>query len=125
MSKMHAPRLLLDLPVAPEAILRALNECRAALAPDSPVAFFLAGVVASTSGGAIGEPLHRESIDALSGKERLVLQLVAQGRSNKEIARTLGVAPDTIKYHLKSVFSKLRVGNRAQAAVQAKSFGLA
>jgi LuxR family transcriptional regulator, maltose regulon positive regulatory protein len=119
-----APRLLLDLPVPLETVLPFLNECRAALAPDSPVAFFLAGVVTSTSGGSMAEPLHRGAIGALSGKERLVLQLVAQGRSNKEIARTLGVAPDTIKYHLKSVFSKLRVGNRAQAAVRAKSFGL-
>jgi LuxR family maltose regulon positive regulatory protein len=67
----------------------------------------------------------REAIEVLSGRERHVLKLVAQGQSNKEIARELGVAPDTIKYHLKSVFSKLGVGNRAQAAVQAKSFGLA
>jgi LuxR family maltose regulon positive regulatory protein len=54
-----------------------------------------------------------------------VLKLVAQGQSNKRIARELGVAPDTIKYHLKSVFSKLGVVNRAQAAVQARASGLA
>jgi DNA-binding CsgD family transcriptional regulator len=63
--------------------------------------------------------------DLLSGRQRHVLRLLAQGRSNKEIARALGVAPSTVKYHLRSVYAKLGICSRAQAALQARSFGLA
>lgn len=53
----------------------------------------------------------------LTVKERQVMHLVAEGKSNKQIARDLNVTPETIKSHMKSIFSKLKVDNRAQAAV--------
>jgi RNA polymerase sigma factor (sigma-70 family) len=53
----------------------------------------------------------------LTVKERQVMQLVAEGKSNKQIARDLNVTPETIKSHMKSIFAKLKVDNRAQAAV--------
>lgn len=56
-------------------------------------------------------PLH-----ALTVKERLILQCVARGQSNKVIAKALDVTPETIKSHMKNIFSKLDVRNRAQAA---------
>jgi len=95
------------------------------LPPRSPLARFVAGVVAPHPAGPGDDLTNAASSDALSGRERHVLKLVAQGQSNKEIARALGVAPNTIKYHLKGVFSKLGVGNRAQAAVQAQALGIA
>jgi DNA-binding NarL/FixJ family response regulator len=52
----------------------------------------------------------------LSPREREVLALVAQGRSNKEIAETLFVAPSTIKTHVTSLLTKLGADNRAQLA---------
>lgn len=57
------------------------------------------------------------SLLALTVKERQVVQLVAEGKSNKQIARDLSVTPETIKSHMKSIFAKLKVDNRAQAAV--------
>lgn len=54
---------------------------------------------------------------ALTVKERQVMQLVAEGKSNKQIARDLNVTPETIKSHMKSIFGKLKVDSRAQAAV--------
>jgi len=60
----------------------------------------------------------------LTSKERNVLELVAQGKSNKEMAKLLGIAPETIKSHMKHIFSKLQVESRAQAAVAAKACGL-
>ncbi|MBH0238754.1 LuxR C-terminal-related transcriptional regulator [Methylobrevis albus] len=60
----------------------------------------------------------------LSGREREVLLLLAEGLSNKEIARRLGVDPNTVKYHLKRLFSKLGVERRTRAIVRARSFGL-
>lgn len=53
---------------------------------------------------------------ALTVKERLVLQCVARGQSNKVIAKAMGVTPETIKTHLKNIYSKLDVHSRAQAA---------
>jgi LuxR family maltose regulon positive regulatory protein len=53
----------------------------------------------------------------LTVKERQVMHLVAEGKSNKQIARDLNVTPETIKSHMKSIFAKLKVDSRAQAAV--------
>jgi LuxR family maltose regulon positive regulatory protein len=60
----------------------------------------------------------------LSPRERDILEQVAQGRSNKEMARALGIAPETVKSHLKHVFAKLGVDRRAQAAALAQSLGI-
>ena len=51
----------------------------------------------------------------LSLKEQEVLEELTNGRSNKEIARALGLSENTVKTHLKGVFSKLKVGSRSQA----------
>ncbi len=53
---------------------------------------------------------------ALTQREREVLDQVAMGRSNKEIAATLGIAENTVKNHLKVILEKLHVENRVQAA---------
>lgn len=53
----------------------------------------------------------------LSDREREVLRLVVQGRSNKEIARRIGVEISTVKSHLHSAFEKIGVQDRTQAAV--------
>lgn len=61
---------------------------------------------------------------SLSPKEREVLALMARGLSNKEIARNLGVTPETIKTHIKRMFAKLSVDRRAQAIDKAHALGL-
>jgi len=60
----------------------------------------------------------------MSPREIEVLHGVAQGRSNKEIARELGLAEVTIKLHLRNVFRKMAVKSRAEAAVTAVRAGL-
>ena len=45
--------------------------------------------------------------------------LVAEGKTNKEIASALGIGEETVKSHVASVFAKLQVENRAQAIVKA------
>ncbi len=50
---------------------------------------------------------------------RKYLELLAIGLSNKEIARTMGVSVNTVKYHLKAIFANLRVSNRTQAVAEA------
>lgn len=62
--------------------------------------------------------------ETLSFRERNVLQLVGKGESNKEIARVLGIAPETVKSHIKNIFAKLAVEKRVQAVSRAQSLGL-
>jgi LuxR family maltose regulon positive regulatory protein len=63
--------------------------------------------------------------EPLSNREGDILKFIAQGLSNKEIARTLSVAPETVKSHVKHIFVKLGVEKRAQAVSRAQSLGLA
>ena len=56
---------------------------------------------------------------SLSRRETEILQLVANGAGNQEIAAHLGISEQTVKNHLSSVFSKLRVRRRSAAAAQA------
>lgn len=60
----------------------------------------------------------------ITEREREVLQLLADGRSNKEIAARLGLSPNTVKTHVASLFAKLRVARRTQAILMARELGL-
>lgn len=62
--------------------------------------------------------------DALTGRERQVLKLLAQGMSNKEIAHKLIVSVATVKTHVEHIIQKLGVSDRTQAAVLAATHGL-
>ena len=62
--------------------------------------------------------------DRLSPREREVLALVAQGRSNREIADALIVTEHTAKYHVAQLLNKLGAGSRAEAVTRAVSAGL-
>ena len=60
----------------------------------------------------------------LTGQERRVLAELAAGRSNKEIARALGLSPNTVKTHLANLYAKLEVTRRTQALNRAREAGL-
>lgn len=59
------------------------------------------------------------ALDGLTGREREVLALLAQGMTNKEIAAALVITPNTVKRHLKSIFAKLDVHTRSAAVAAA------
>jgi len=61
---------------------------------------------------------------SLTGRERQVLVLLAQGLTNKEIAGELFITTNTVKRHLKSIFGKLDVTTRAAASAWASRIGL-
>jgi LuxR family maltose regulon positive regulatory protein len=74
------------------------------------------GDPSASSGQALVEPL--------SQRELQVLHLMALGRTNQEIARQLIVAPGTVKAHTASIYRKLDVANRTEAAARARQLGI-
>lgn len=62
--------------------------------------------------------------DALSEREVAVLQLVAVGKANKQVAWELGVSEETVKAHLKTIFAKLDVADRTHAVTVAARRGI-
>ncbi len=70
------------------------------------------------SHGAAGGPA------VLTARQRHVLQLLAQGSPNKQIARDLGISPATVKAHVAQVLAALGAGNRTEAVMMAHQRGL-
>jgi two-component system NarL family response regulator len=66
----------------------------------------------------------RQQRAELSERELAVLQLLTKGRSNKEIGSELYVCEDTVKAHLKTLFAKLGVQDRTEAAISAIRQGI-
>jgi DNA-binding CsgD family transcriptional regulator len=75
--------------------------------------------------GTTPDPSQDDARRTLTAREREVVRLIAAGYSNKEMARILGISPDTVKTHVKNIFSKLGVTDRTRAAVWAVSAKLA
>jgi len=77
----------------------------------------MAGGCAYDTGRELGQMFVGATL--LGPRERAILELIAQGQSNKEIARELGITPETVKSHVKKIFTKLDVKKRAKAVARA------
>jgi LuxR family maltose regulon positive regulatory protein len=66
----------------------------------------------------------RKGDPGFSPREIDVVQLLGIGHSNRDMAQVLGMAPDTVKWHLKNIFGKLGVANRTQAVLRLQEIGL-
>jgi ATP/maltotriose-dependent transcriptional regulator MalT len=73
--------------------------------------------VARSSGNGFGQSAFDG--DAITPRERDVLSMISHGNSNKQIARTLKISPETVKSHVKRIFSKLSVTTRTEAVSRA------
>ena len=125
---------------APFEVVRA--GARGYLLKDSPSAQLLEAIELATRGEALLTPaVAAKLIDAfahtqapgsphvakelgLSERELSVLRQLAEGAANKEIGARLRIAEGTVKNHVTSIFGKLGVSDRTQAALKARSLGL-
>lgn len=73
---------------------------------------------------AVGEAMEPLPAEGLTSRQRQVLSLLAQGFSNPEIARVLGLSPHTVKTHVTHIFEKLGVEDRVTAAATAARLGM-
>ena len=85
-----------------------------------------AGKLLSASGAGLAPgAIHGEGpAEQLSHREEEILRLVAAGLTNREIADKLIISPETVKKHTAAIYSKLRVGNRTEAAAKARELDL-
>lgn len=97
---------------SPEKILEAISEVRAGGSPMTPeIARRVVEAFKEPASTAAGQP-------SLSRREEEVLELLAQGLANREIAAKLSVTVDTVRYHLKHIYEKLHVRSRTEAVAR-------
>ncbi|GLC96027.1 LuxR family transcriptional regulator [Cupriavidus sp. TA19] len=111
-------RVFLDAGPAAREILDALRQQQDRLAEVEPwyLRRLCAGFDVPTSApDAADDRAEPVAASRLSAREVEILDYVARGLSNKEIARAIRVAPETVKWHLKNIFEKLKVNSRIQA----------
>ena len=81
------------------------------------IADFFAGAPAAASAA-------EQAFPQLTAREREILELVAAGRSNSQIASSLFLSPKTVRNNVSNIFAKLHVADRAEAIVRAREAGL-
>lgn len=97
---------------------------RAALDGDTPLSPRVARILVERARLRSSGTAQARQAASLSERELEVLRLLAEGLDNGQIARTLFVSPTTVKHHVSSIFTKLGVANRVQAAIEAVRSGL-
>jgi LuxR family maltose regulon positive regulatory protein len=110
-------RLFLDLG---RPVVRLLQEARSRGVMPEYVANLLAacGEDLATPGGSGPLP------EPLSAREREIIQLIAAGLTNREIAERLTISPETVKKHTANIFGKLGVSHRTAAVARARALDL-
>lgn len=133
-----APNLLIVVVSASESradVLQAINSGAVGYIPKSSSPAVMVGALQLVLAGGIYLPpmlIDRGSREAaapageagLTQRQREVLDLLVQGRSNKEIARRLNLSISAVKLHVSGVFEALGVGNRTEATLVATRRGL-
>ena len=113
--------LLKDM--APDDLVLALRDIvsgKTVVAPD------LAPILAKAVQGkpAIDAKKDSSPFSSLTPRETEILALLAEGQSNKAIARNLGISDGTVKLHVKAILRKLNLHSRVEAAVMAVEYGI-
>ncbi|MEJ6732296.1 MAG: response regulator transcription factor [Opitutaceae bacterium] len=99
--------------IAPEVLIQSIEDC---LSGKSVITQEITGGMMRMMRGEVAAEVNAQGIQSLSPQERRVLELVADGRTNKEIGESLKLSGNTVKNYLANVFDKLKVRRRSQAA---------
>tara|TARA_B110000483_G_C18176824_1_gene535370 strand:- start:1522 stop:2085 length:564 start_codon:yes stop_codon:yes gene_type:complete len=99
--------------IAPEVLIQSIEDC---LSGKSVITQKITGSMMRMMRGEVAAEVNAQGIQSLSPQERRVLELVADGRTNKEIGESLKLSGNTVKNYLANVFDKLKVRRRSQAA---------
>ncbi|MEJ8856599.1 LuxR C-terminal-related transcriptional regulator [Variovorax robiniae] len=116
-------RTLVDADPVAQDLIRELGEDPAL---DPVLAFYAERLVSASRASQVPAGTAAPSVapiagqEALSERERDVVRLLAQTMPNKKIARTLGVSPETVKWHLKNIYLKLGVAGRDEAVARVR-----
>lgn len=94
-----------------EELLAALQAVAAGLTVQTPEIYRQAIKAAAAD----PEPPENSLLETLTEREREVLQLLARGLANKQIALALSISEHTVKFHVSSIYSKLNAANRTEA----------
>lgn len=112
-------RLIADLG---PSMWQLLHEARNRAVMPEYVGQILTAAIGALSRGSDGRPVAL--IEPLSDRERQVLELVAAGLTNAEMADRLFISPETVKKHTSSIYAKLAVRRRTEAVARARTLGL-
>lgn len=85
---------------------------------------YVARLIRALGGDVAAGGEHGFPVESLTEREQAILQQLAIGASNKEMARTMTVSENTVKFHLKNIYAKLSVDNRLRAIAAARERGL-
>lgn len=113
-AQQHLKRIFLDAGDALQPLLVRVRETSAASEGDDPWP--------GKGSESEGKRIQHENLDVnqeLSERELQILQLIADGQMNKEIARSLTISTETVKWHIKNIYTKLKVNSRTQAMSRA------
>lgn len=117
----HSPRVVIYADEGSEAHLAAMGAGAAGfVARSGPVETLLETCVSVAAGKMVFpyldvRQLQNDPINALSKRELKMLETLAKGLTNRELAQELGISTNTVKFHLSNLYEKLDVKNRAQA----------
>ncbi|MBN1284629.1 MAG: AAA family ATPase [Anaerolineae bacterium] len=117
----HMDFIHIEPEISPEEFAEARKLSQTFADPDAALKALLDGLDAAAAEDAA--PLQPLA-DPLTKREQEILQLVAAGRSNREIAKELILALGTVKWYINQIYSKLQVGSRTEAVAQARTLGL-
>src|SRR5262245_3592614 len=115
----------------PDAVRRSMAAGAAGFCPRSNAPEQLLDVVRGVASGQMLFPyfdirdLHRDPVNELTERERALLVALSRGLSNKALGAEFGISVNTVKFHLKNLFDKLSIANRAEAIAYYYSSGLA
>jgi LuxR family transcriptional regulator, maltose regulon positive regulatory protein len=112
-------------PMSDSKLVAVISRTETLGSKDREVASFVASRLPGWNARSAGD--HSSQLsgrDGLTARERDVLVMIRQGLSNKRIARALDISPETVKSHVKHIFSKLEVSTRTEAVFRMLSLEL-